>query len=217
MKEAINKPIRVVLVDDHPPLRIGLRILLEQADDIDVVGEAESGTEALREIETRRPDVAVIDCQLPDVDGTEVAAAINASGWEVKVLALSAHDDTHYIRGMLEAGAVGYLLKSEAPGAIVSAVRAAVAGKSWFSPPIAAQVASLARGDEQADSGRLTRRETEVLELLAEGYTNAQIAHALTISERTVAYHVENLFNKLGVNNRTEAVVEAIRRGWLEV
>jgi len=139
--------IRVVLVDDHPALRLGLRLLLDQAPDIEVVGEAATGDEALALIEASMPDVAVIDCLLPGMSGVEVAAGLRERDLPVRVLALSAYDSEHYVRGMLKAGVVGYLLKEEAPGVIVAAVRGAARGEGYFSPKIAARVAALARGE----------------------------------------------------------------------
>ncbi|MGQ9718066.1 MAG: response regulator, partial [Anaerolineae bacterium] len=121
----MSKAIRVLLADDHPILRLGLRVLLDQAPDVEVVGEAENGEEALTLIEALVPDVAVLDCQLPGLEGTRVALEIQRRGLPVRVLALSAYDDERYVRGMLEAGAAGYLLKDEAPEMIVVAVRAA--------------------------------------------------------------------------------------------
>ena len=217
MNDTTDKSIRVLLVDDHPPLRIGLRILLEQAPGIDVVGEAEGGAEALRQIEALRPDVAVVDCELSAGDGPTVAAGVQSRDVPTQVLALSAHDDSDYVQGMLDAGAVGYLLKNEASEVIVAAVRAAARGKGWFSRSITEQLAAQVRGAESEEEVMPTPREAEVLALLAQGLTNVRIADDLGISESTVAYHVENLLNKLGSSNRTEAVVEAIRRGWIEV
>jgi NarL family two-component system response regulator LiaR len=211
-----TEPIRVLLVDDHPPFRIGMRVLLEQHPGIQVVGEAESGRTALAAVAQLQPDVVVLDCQLPDLDGPTVAAELQASGARPHLLALSAYDDLKYIRGLLAAGATGYLLKSEATETIVAAVQAAAEGKAYFSASVAAQLATLAR--TPADPlVTPTAREREVLACLARGLTNAEIARELGVVERTVAFHIENLLSKLAVENRTEAVVEAIRRGWLVV
>lgn len=216
--------IRILLVDDHPALRIGLRILLEQAPDIEVVGEAGTGAEALRLIERLQPDVVVLDCQLPEMDGITVAREIKQHGLCTRILALSSYDDIEYVRGMVETGAVGYLLKNEAPSVIVSAVHATEEQK-WFSPSVAAHLVTLMENGKQKKlvpkhqqlANRPTEREQEVLEGLVKGWTNGQIAKSLVITKRTVAYHIENLLNKLDASNRTEAVVEAIRRGWLDV
>lgn len=216
--------IRILLVDDHPALRIGLRILLEQAPDIEVVGEASTGTEALALILAKQPDVVVLDCQLPEMDGISVAREIQRRGLCTRILALSSYDEIEYVRGMVETGAVGYLLKNEAPSVIVSAVHATEKQK-WFSPSIAAHIVTLMENEKQKKlvpthqnlANGATAREQEVLERLAKGWTNGQIAKSLVITKRTVAYHIENLLNKLDASNRTEAVVQAIRRGWLDV
>ncbi len=164
--------IRVVLADDHPALRMGLHVLLDQAPDIEVVGEANSGAEALAQLEALRPDVVVLDCKLPDREGTEVAREIRQRDPQVQVLALSGFQDERYVRGMLEAGAVGYVLKEEAPGVIVAAVRKAARGEGYFSPPVAAKIAAWARGKAPRPGG-LTEREVEVLRLVARGLSNA--------------------------------------------
>ena len=202
----MSEVIRILLADDHPTLRVGLRVLLDQAPDVEVVGEAEDGEEALALIEALAPDVAVLDCQLPGMSGPQVAAEMQRRGLPTKVLALSSYSDDHYVRGMLEAGAVGYLLKSEAPEVIVAAVRAAVEGESYFSPPVVEKVAAWARGERP---GGLTEREQEVLRLVAEGLGNKEIAQKLIISPLTVRKHASNVYQKLGVSGRREAVAEA--------
>ena len=185
---------------------MGLRVLLNRAPDVEVVGEAEDGEEALALIEALVPDVAVLDCQLPGIEGTQVAQEIRRQGLPVRVLALSSYDDERYVRGMLEAGAVGYLLKDEAPETIVAAVRAAARGEGYFSPPVAAKVAAWARGERP---GGLTEREVEVLRLVTEGLSNKEIAQALSVSVLTVGFHLGNILEKLGVASRVEAAVWA--------
>ncbi|MDH7475685.1 MAG: response regulator transcription factor, partial [Anaerolineae bacterium] len=207
---AEDKIIRVLLADDHPTLRVGLRVLLDQAPDVEVVGEAEDGAEALTLIEALVPDVAVLDCQLPGMSGPQVAVEIKGRGLPTKVLALSSYSDDHYVRGMLEAGAVGYLLKSEAPEVIVAAVRTAVKGEGYFSSPVAAKIAAWARGELPAG---LTKREMEVLRLVAEGLSNKEIAQALKVTAWTVGFHVSNILKKLGVESRVEAAVWAREHG----
>ncbi len=206
-------PIRVLLADDHPTLRLGLRVLLDREPDIEVVAEAESGDEALEKILALQPDVAVIDCQLPGLSGPEAAREIQRRSLPVRVLALSAYRYEHYIRGMLEAGAVGYLLKEEAPEAVVEAVRAAMQeGGKYFSSGVADLVEAILEGRGPA---RLTEREQEVLRLMAEGLSNKEIAARLGFSERTAAFHVSNILQKLGAVSRTEAVVKAKERGMI--
>ncbi len=198
--------IRVLLADDHPALRVGLRALLEHAG-IAVAGEAGDGAEALAQIVTLRPDVAVLDCQLPEMAGAEVAAEVQRQGLGTRVLALSAYRDEKYVRAMLAAGAVGYLLKDEAPGAIVAAVQAAARGGGWFSPAVAGQVAAWARGERGGPE--LTEREREVLRLVARGKSNKEVAHALGLAERTAEFHVSNILGKLQLTSRVEAALWA--------
>ncbi|MCX6048384.1 MAG: response regulator transcription factor [Chloroflexi bacterium] len=212
----MTKIIRVLLVDDHAAFRMGMRVLLQQSPVIEIVGEAETGKMALAQLPVLQPDVVVLDCHLPDLDGPTVAAALKKHDLTVHILALSAYDDAQYVRGMLYAGATGYLLKNEATETIVAAVQAAAQGKAYFSAAVALQLAKLA-GNNEVVMTSPTAREQEVLQQLAKGLTNAEIARALNIKERTVAFHVENLLSKLGVSNRTEAVVASIRQGWLKV
>ena len=206
--------IRVLLVDDHPPFRIGMRVLLEQDAAIAVVGEASTGVETLRLAAQLQPDVIVLDCQLPDLDGPAVAAALRAQEAPVRILALSAYDDLKYVRGLLAAGAMGYLLKNEAVEVVITAVKAAAQGRAYFSATVATQLAQLARPEPLVEPP--TAREQEVLAELALGRTNGEIARQLGISERTVRFHIENLFGRLGVENRVEAVMKAMQLGWLE-
>jgi DNA-binding NarL/FixJ family response regulator len=189
---------------------MGLRVLLEQAPDVQVVSEVGDGSQALAQIEALRPDVAVLDCRLPGQTGVEVAAEVQRRGLPVRVLALSAFSDAPGVQGMLEAGAVGYLLKEEAPGTILAAVRAAARGEGYFSPPVMAQVAAWARGELPAG---LTERELEVLRLVAQGLTNKEIAQELKVKERTVGFHVGNILSKLDVASRVEAAVWAKDHG----
>ena len=206
------RKIRVLLADDHPALRVGLRVLLEQASDVEVVGEAGDGREALEQIEGLRPDVAVLDCQLPEIQGTEVAAEIRRRGMATRVLALSAYRGEKYVRGMMKAGAIGYLLKDEAPRVLVAAVQGAARGESWFSPEVAARVAAWRRG-EMSEQPDLTERELEVLRLVARGKANKEIACALNVTERTIEFHVGNILSKLGVASRVEAALWLKDRG----
>ena len=202
----MGKTIRVLLADDHPALRLGLRVLLDQAIDVEVVGEAGDGKEALEQIEALRPDVAVLDCQLPGMEGAEVAAEVRRRGLPTRLLALSAYDDDRYVQEMLEAGATGYLLKDEAPAVIVAAVRAAARGERLWT---AEQFARAQRWQEEVQERweHLTEREREVLSLIAVGGSNKGIAHEMGISEKTVEYHVTNILGKLGVGSRSEAIV----------
>ncbi|MDP2662731.1 MAG: response regulator transcription factor [Dehalococcoidia bacterium] len=204
--------IRVLLADDHPALLVGLKMLLEQTSDIVVVAEASDGREALEKVEALRPQVAVLDCHLPEMEGAAVAAEIRRRGLPTRVLALSAYDDEKNVRGMVLAGAVGYILKDEAPGAIVFAVQAVARGEEWFSRKVATSLAAWARG-KQPGTADLTRRELDILRLLASGKTNKEIAHTLVLAERTVEFHVSNVLSKLGVGSRMQAALWAKERG----
>jgi DNA-binding NarL/FixJ family response regulator len=201
----VSEVIRVLLVDDHPALRVGLRVLLEQAG-IPVIGEAGSGREALAQIPALRPDVIVLDCQLPDTEGTAVAMELKRLGLPSRVLALSSYSDERYVRAMIDAGAVGYLLKDEAPERIVEAVRTAASGTRLWT---ADQVLRGQRWQEEVKARweQLTPREREVLQLLATGKGNQQIARELKVQGKAVEYHVTNILSKLGVRSRAEAIV----------
>lgn len=205
--------IGVILVDDHPALRVGLRIMLEQAPDIRVLAEAGMGEEALAQVRTLLPAVVVLDCQLPGMSGMEVAGEIRRLGLPVQVLALSAYTDDQVIQSMIQAGAVGYLLKEEAPAAIVDAVRAAARGEGRWSAAVASKLAAWAVHAPQAEpASALTEREIDVLRLLAKGWDNQRIGKELHISERTVRFHLRNVYDKIGAATRAEAAVWAVHQ-----
>ncbi len=208
-------PTSVVLVDDHPVVRAGIRNLLEKAHDIVVVGEASNGTEALRLVKDLSPDVLLLDMEMPGLSGNEVAQQLQKLGIPTPILALSAHDDKQYIQELLSNGAAGYLVKEEVPEAIVEAVRGVSRGeKGWVSRRVAAQMSTW-MGNENQDRNGLTAREVQVLQAVVAGKTNQEIGLALGISEKTVEKHLEGIFAKLGVASRVEAAVRAVREGWL--
>jgi DNA-binding NarL/FixJ family response regulator len=206
-------PIRVVLADDHPVVRSGIRTLLEKALDIEILGEAATGGQALDLIKEVQPDILLLDMEMPDLNGREVAQRLQQMNSSVKILALSAYDDPVYIRELLESGAAGYLVKEEAPETIVEAIRGVAHGEQgWVSRRIAAQMVSWVRGEE-ADNAQLTPREMDVLRLVVEGNTNQSIANTLGISEKTVEKYMDAIFTKLNVTSRVEAAVYAVRIG----
>lgn len=198
--------IRVLVVDDHALHRDGTRHILEDHDDLEVVGDAESGEAALALVNQLRPDVVLLDIRLPGISGIETTRRLHEHHPDVRVLMVTAYDDDEYVRGAFEAGAVGYLSKSAPGRELVEAVRAVAAGATVLRPALLRPL--LTR--EESQPARLTEREVAVLQLLAEGLHNKQVATRLGISARTVERHCDNIYVKLGVGSRTEAVVRAI-------
>jgi DNA-binding NarL/FixJ family response regulator len=215
-EERIMPPTKVLLVDDHPIVRTGIRNLLERSIEINVVGEASDGFEALKLVEELSPDVVLLDMEMPGMNGSEVAIRLKQAGSSVKILALSAHEDKQYIRELLANGASGYLVKDEAPEAIIEAVRGVARGEQgWVSRKIAAKMTVWMSEDNPAEHMGLTPREVQVLKWVVNGKTNQEIGLELGISEKTVEKHLEGVFSKLGVASRVEAAVHAVREGWV--
>lgn len=210
--------IRILLADDHPVVREGIRNHLNREEDLVVAGEATNGEEAVRQARQLHPDVVLLDVTMPGPGVVPVMEALRQAAPQARVLVLSAFDDDEYVFGTLEAGGAGYALKDERLSTLVQAVQAVAQGETWLSPRVAAKVArrAMGRDSEEADTP-LTDRELEVLQLMAQGKQNAEIAALLAIAERTVKFHVGNIYTKLGVTSRTAAVVEAIRRDWVRV
>ena len=207
---------RILLVDDHPAIRAGIRGALARAPEIEIVGEAVNGVMALEMIQTLSPDIVVLDCRLGDeIDGLAVAKQVQANGHAARVLAMSAHDDNRYVYGMLRAGAMGYILKHEALQTVVEAVRTVAEGGEWYSQKVMGKVAAWARGKRPGIAG-LTEREIDVLRPLAQGWDNQRIAQALNITEGTVKNHVTNVYDKIGVHTRAEAVAWAWQQGLVD-
>jgi DNA-binding NarL/FixJ family response regulator len=208
--------IRVILADDHAVVRAGIRQFLEHAGDIQVVGEADDGREAQELIFRQRPDVAVLDIQMPNASGIEVTRWIRSKMRQVGILVLTAYDDDPYVTAVLQAGANGYILKTASPAEIIQAVRDVHAGKSALDASITQKlIAQIANQGETSDVESLSQRELEVLTLAAKGYTNKAIARQLNISDRTVQGHLAHIFAKLHAASRTEAVMRAVSLGWI--
>lgn len=214
--------IKVMLVDDHILVREGTRELLEREDDLQIVAEAGNGEEAVRLAAEHRPDVIIMDIAMPKLNGIEATRQIKATDPTTTVLVLTAYDDDQYIFAFLEAGAAGYLLKDVSTNDLIKAIRAVHAGESVLHPTIARKVVNyFAQRTDRHPTGakitpdHLTSREMQVLKLAAQGMTNREIAYELTISVRTVQTHLSNVFGKLEVGSRTEAVLHALREGWL--
>jgi NarL family two-component system response regulator LiaR len=203
--------IRVLLADDHPVVRAGVRAELNGADGIEVVGEASSGDEAIRLVEELRPDVLVVDVVMPGMDGVEATRLLRERHSDLRILALSAYDENECVFGILKAGASGYVLKEEALDTIVKAICVACHGETWLSPRVAEKVKRRAIGGKGGVP--LTDRELEVLRLLAKGRGNREIARQLSISEGTVKNHVTSIYARLGVHSRAEAVAWAWQQG----
>ena len=215
----MNK-IKIVIADDHAIVREGTRMMLEREDDMEVVGEARDGIEAIKQVERFMPDVAILDISMPKMSGIEATRQIKSRFPAVSVLILTAYDNDEYVFALLEAGAAGYLLKDVHGHEIVEAVRSVYEGESVLYPSIARKVIQKAvtgstKSDESKSTIGLSERELEILKLVATGLNNKDIAVKLSISIRTVQGHLNSIFSKLSVNSRTEAIFQSVKRGWL--
>lgn len=205
--------IRVLIADDHPLLRAGLRDALSHAPDLALAGEAADGNETQRLCRALRPDVLLLDLRMPGPPPAATVAAVRACCPATQVLVLTAYRDPPYVREMTAAGVAGYLLKDEQPEAIVEAIRRAAAGGVWFSQAIVRQLARPHAGADAVEGVALSSREQDVLRLVAGGKSNKAIAEELYIAEKTVRNHLTAIYDKLGVHDRAEAVVWAWRHG----
>jgi DNA-binding NarL/FixJ family response regulator len=213
-----TQPITVLIADDHALVREGTRRLLEAEPDIVVVAEAGDGLTAVREAERVRPDVAIVDVAMPGMSGIEATRRIKAQLPNVAVLALTAYDDDQYVLALLDAGAAGFMLKDARSQELVEAVRAVYRGEAVLQPRVAARALRRAVSNSVTLTNTpppLSDREMEVLREAARGLPNKDIARRLNLSVRTIHTHLGNIFTKLSVGSRTEAVLLALRRGWI--
>jgi DNA-binding NarL/FixJ family response regulator len=213
----MSAPIRIAIADDHPVVREGLAAMLETQSDLEVVGQADTGPEAVALVASREPDVLLLDLEMPGLDGVGVLRRLRETKSRTRVIVFTVFDTDERIIAAVEAGAAGYLLKGAPRGDVFAAVRTVAAGGSLLAPVAASAVLRRVRGEPAptgaATSPTLTQREQAVLEHLAHGLANKQIAAALGISERTVKFHVSSVFAKLGAANRTDAVARAAQAG----
>ena len=211
--------IRVVLADDHAVVRKGIREFLEEDAAIRVVAEASDGEEAIALVAREQPDVAVLDIQMPRMTGLDAARRVKKEFPNTRVLMLTAYEEEPFIFAALQAGASGYLLKTANSDELVQAVRAVAGGETALSPAVAKKLVQRASGGAAKEEAiePLTERELEVLRLAAKGMGNKQIGAALAISDRTVQGHLANIYSKLHVSTRTEAVLHAVRAKWIEM
>lgn len=202
--------IRILVVDDHPVVREGLVATLEDDPEFTVVGAAGSAEDALALARAERPDVVLLDLELPGMDGLAAIPALTAAHPDARILILTAYDTDERVIGAIRSGAKGYLLKGAGLEEIARAIRTVHGGESYLEPRIAAKVLAGLTGPRRSTA--LTRREREVLKMVADGRSNKQIARALKITERTVKFHVTAILNKLGADNRAQAVALAVQR-----
>lgn len=214
MTNQSQSTIRVLLADDHVVVRAGIRQFLEQSPDIQVIAEASNGQEACELLEKHKPDVAVLDIQMPIMSGIEVTRWIRSNRLSIGILVLTAYDDEPFVQAVLQAGANGYVLKTAEPQEIVEAVKDVFHGKSVLDAALAQKlIAKLSGKAETSMVEALTERELQILTLTAKGFTNKAIGVQLSISDRTVQNHLANVFQKMNAESRTEAVMKAVSLG----
>jgi DNA-binding NarL/FixJ family response regulator len=210
----MDSTVRVLLADDHPLVRAGIRATLVAEGDFTLVGEAATGDETQRMCAELEPDVLLLDVHMPGPPAVETMRFVRAQSPETKVLILTAYDSDAYVRSLISAGAVGYVLKEEATQVVVRAIRTVLLGDTWFSRAIVDKMARLGVGEQPAPGSlALTEREIQVLQLAAAGQTDRQIGQGLAISERTVRRHLQSIYCKFGVNTRVEAAAHAVEMG----
>jgi DNA-binding NarL/FixJ family response regulator len=212
--------LRIMLADDHETVREGLKMIIEAQDDMEVVGFAADGREAVDRAQQLLPDVLVMDISMPKLNGLKATEKLNEVCPQVKVLTLSRHADDGYLRELLAAGACAYVLKQSAPTELIHAIRAVAAGGKYIDPKLAGKVMSTYSGRSGAPRGEvkgsLSDRESEVLRLIALGYSNKEIATSLSLSVKTIEVHKANAMRKLNITSRINLVRYAIFQGWLQ-
>jgi DNA-binding NarL/FixJ family response regulator len=216
----VKDKLKVLIADDHPMLREALHRTLDAEEDMDIVAEASDGEEAVKLTSELEPDVVIMDIVMPKLNGIEATKRIKEIAPDAAVLILTAYDDEEYVLGLLDAGAAGYLLKSARGRDLVEAVRAIQAGESVLHPKIIAKLLKRAMAspvEEHRRSELLSERESEVFKLVALGMSNKEIAEKLSVSQRTIKAHLTNIFNKLNVVSRSEAIVRGLRWGLVTV
>ena len=212
----------VLLVDDHPIVRKGLKALVSEQVDMEVVGEAGCGSDALLQLKDLHPDVIVLDIALPDINGIQVIERIKQSRLEVKVLVLTVHESSGYLRQVFQIGAAGYLLKRTAGDELIHAIRVVASGGAYLDPTLAGRMVNALvqnlpqKEKEAAPKSKLSEREKEVLHLLALGFSNKEIASQLSLSSKTIETYKARLIEKLGLTSRAELVRYALNQGWLQ-
>jgi two-component system, NarL family, response regulator LiaR len=212
-----DQPIRVLLVDDHAVVRSGLAAFLSVYEDLELVGEASGGKEAVRLASERAPDVVLMDLVMPDMDGAAATKAIREEHPEIQVIALTSFKEEELVQAVMAAGAIGYLLKNISADELHGAIRSAFQGRPTLAPEAAQALIHAATHQQEPTPGDdLTDREREILKLMVEGLSNPEMATRLFVSRSTVKFHVSNILMKLGATSRTEAVAQAIHRGLVD-
>lgn len=221
-------PISILIADDHALLRQGIRKVLELEEDFQVIGEAGDGEEAVQNAAALVPDILLLDINMPKINGLEVIKRVIEQRPKIKIIVLTIHDDENYVIEVIKAGAVGYLLKDIEPGMLVKAIRTVFDGESFIYPTLAKKLfgeinrqhvrnLEAARVIERSKEERLSYREIEVLEMVCKGLSNQEVAKKLFLSEKTVKNHLTSIFRKIGVTDRTQAVLYAIRNKFVMI
>ena len=211
--------IKILIADDHSMVREGLKQLLELEDDIEVIAQAGNGQETIEKILEHKPDVILLDINMPVMNGLEVLTYLKENNIESNVLMLTIHNEVEYLYKAVEIGVNGYVLKDSEADVLIKAIRTIYEGETYIQPNMAAKLIKKMNGksDQQDDAKKLTKRELEVLSLITEGLLNKEIAHKLCISEKTVKNHVSNIFKKIEVSDRTQAAVFAIKNNMVNI